>query len=782
MMLTRFVYDLRDSLRSIQRRPVSSVAAIATLAIGIGLNAAVFAVFDWVLLRPLPFPSAHELVRVFTAGAQPLTSPEDVTHSEFLAVARAGALRAATAVSTVTRVITAAGVEPSHVVVARVSGDLFATLGIYPEIGRGFDAGEAAAGAPVIVISADLWRSRFGSDSAGIGQPVTIDGQTYTLVGVMPERRSYPTGVDVWRPITRDEYEDDDRENVMIARLAAGISSDRATAEVGALTTSLTAGERTAWVEDVHRTDVRDVRGALTALVASAALLLLMACANMAALLGGRAADRTGEMAVRAALGASRHRLLRQLLIEHLLLALAGGFVGVLLGRWALDVLIVAAPAQLPRLGEITLDGRVVAVATLTTFVVGGLVALLSSTRASRFDLRAGLGATTARTSRRTSGRGFVVAVQTSVAVLLVVTAGLLARSLQHLVSIDHGFRPDHLLAVDLNLRGGVPADVRQFFRNIVAEGESVPGVRSAAVTLRLPTQLLGLRVPIGIIGFTGDAPRVTLRPITPRYFETVGIPLLDGRVFTDDDRQKSAHVTIANQAFVQDVLGGGRALGTTVTTELVNQPLTVVGIVANVTPAGEADRPALYVPLDQIAIAGGALVVQTTGPPESVTAALRTRLRRIAPTLALDRMYPVNDALAAGRAVSRFNAQLAAAFAVLAIVLAAIGVYGLIASEVALRWRELAVRLALGAPRRIALWAVMQPAARAIAVGVAAGVAATLVVARWLMPLLHGVSALDPATLVAVPVIIVAVGGMAALVAARRVLAADPAEALRSE
>src|SRR6266487_2359201 len=279
--------DVRYAWRSLCRRPLSSAAAIATLAIGIGLNAAVFSVADWVLFRPLPYPSPHELVRVFSAGVAPVTGPGQLTYSEFQAYAQATTLRASAAFSTATRVIVGQGVEPVHVVVARVAGDLVGTLAIPLDNGRGIDRANAAAGSPVIVLSDALWRSRFAGDRAVVGRVVTIDRQPYTVIGVMPPGRGFPADVHLWRPLTRQEREDDDRELVMIGRLASGASEERAAVELGALAAASPAANRPV-VESVQRTEVRDVRATLVALLLSSALVLAMACANVAALVGAR--------------------------------------------------------------------------------------------------------------------------------------------------------------------------------------------------------------------------------------------------------------------------------------------------------------------------------------------------------------------------------------------------------------------------------------------------------------------------------------------------------------
>ena len=776
--------DVRYAWRSVRRRPLSSATAIATLAVGIGLNAAVFAVVDWVMLRPLPYPSPHELVRVFTAGAAPVTGPADVTYSEFPMFSRAEVLRTSFAFSTATRVMSGQGLEPAHVVLARVAGDLAGTLAIYPEVGRAMDRQETAAGAPVVIVSHGLWRNRFGGDRAIVGRPITIDGRLHTVIGVMPEGRGYPHDADIWRPLTRDEQEDDDRENVMIARLVSGASVERASVELATLAGAASHSTRRAWAEDIHRTEVRDVRTALTAVFASSALVLLMACANVAALIAARGVDRAGEIALRGALGATRARLLRELLTESLMLAAAGGAAGWLLARWTLDLLLGLAPATIPRLGEIAVDGRVVTIGIAATCAVGVAVGVAPARRASRLDVRETLRhVASARSSRRTQGRRLLVALQTAMAVVLTIGAGLLARSLQYLTTMDHGFAADRVIAVDLYLRNGIGGDVRQLFHHLIDDAEQLSGVRSASVALRLPTEIAGFRVSVRRESGPADArASATLRPIMPRYFETAGIRLAEGRVFAPTDKQNVPGVAIVNAAFVRDVLRGERAIGLHVLTDVADAALSIVGVVADVSPAGESDRAAVYVPIDQVPIAGGSLLVRTVGEPRQVVPALTTRLRMVAPALARDRIHVLADDLQAGRALARFNTQLVSAFAGLALLLSAIGIYGLTAGEVAARWRELAVRLALGARHRDALWRAMRPGASSIVVGVIVGLGIALAAGRSMSALLHGIEPWDPVTLVSVPAILMGVGLLAMALAAARVLRADPAVTLRNE
>jgi putative ABC transport system permease protein len=775
--------DAIYGVRMLRRRPLATVTAALSLAIGIGLNAAVFSVVDWVLLRPLPYPNAHQLVRVLTAGTAPVSGPSALIHDEFTRFAQATSLREAAVFTTTTRVMAGPGIDPAHVVIARVAGDLFATLAVYPEIGRTFAPTEMSSGARVVVLSHDLWQRRFSGDGGIAGRTILIDGAPHTVVGVMPSSRGYPSDAELWRPLTEEEREDNDRELNMVGRLRDDATVERASAEIATLANVASNGKRTAWADGVQRTDVGNVSTALQTLFAAAMLTLLIACANMAALMSARGADRAGEMVVRGALGATRGRVLGQLITESLVLAIAGGALGLLLGRWALTALVAMAPVSIPRLAEISLDSRIIGFGVVAMLLTGVAVGLVPALTLSRLSGVSGLTRVAwLRATPRSHGRRALVLAQIAIAVVLTTGATLLTRSLQHLVMLDHGFDADRLVAVDLTLRGTFDGDSRPLFRELIAQAETIPGVEAVSVSMRLPTQLTGLRAPVQIVGGAKLDSPATLRPVSQGYFESVGIPVTAGRGFLNTDSQRAPRVAIVNASFVRELLGGRPALDLRVTTPFSNEPVSIVGIAGDVTPAGESDRPAFYVPTDQLAIGSGYLIVRAKGDPLSIVPALTGRLRAAAPSLPADRVHRVAAGLEESRAVTRFSTQVAALFAALALLLSMIGVYGLTAGEVSARWRELAVRQALGASRRDALGTVVRPCAAILAGGAALGVIGALSVGPGLASLLHGVSSADGPTLLMVPVVLGAIGIGAALLAARRVVGVDPAETLRSE
>jgi putative ABC transport system permease protein len=573
-----------------------------------------------------------------------------MTPGEFRTFAGAASLCASAAFSTATRVLAGGTIDAVHAVVARGDGDLFGTLGILPALGRPFRPDEIGAGAPVVVLSHELWRRQFHGAASAVGASVTIDGVLHTVVGVTPPDRRYPPDADLWRPLTTREKEDHDRELIMIARLHEDVPIARADAELATIARAASSGTRTAWADEMQRTDVKNVRAALNAVLASSLLVLVIVCANVAALMGARVSDRAGEMAIRGALGASRGHLISQLTTEGLMTVLVGGLVGLFVGRFTLRVLVAMAPATVPRLSEIAMDAPVLAVSLAATVLIGFCVGLAPAIRLSR---AAGPGALTHagwnRFMRISRTRRLLVLGQVALAVMLTVGAGLLARSLKNLVSVDNGFDADHIVAIDLDLRGSRTGDPRPLFHELVATAETVPGVRSAAVSLQLPTELAGLRAAVRIAGGPDAQSTAVLRPITPEYFDTLGVAITSGRAFAGTDTATAPFVAIVNAAFVRDLLGGGTALGARLTTPLVKAPLVVVGTVGDMTPAGERDRPALYVAADQVVAGGGFLIVRVRDDPRAVLSVLASHVRNVAPQLPIDRVRPLAECWSPG-------------------------------------------------------------------------------------------------------------------------------------
>jgi len=771
--------DVRDGLRASARRPVHSLAIIVTLALGIGLNAAVFSIVDWVLLRPLPYPSSDELVRVSTTIVE-RADGVGMRYSEIDRVAALPSVRAAAGYSIATRVASGDRFDPAHVTLARVSGDLFGVLGVNPHIGRPF--GRDERGQPVAIVSDALWRNQLAADPGIVGRLITIDNVAHTVIGVMPAGRGYPKHADVWRPATDDEREDDDRENVLIARAGGGASGPFRAQAGAALVADRAEADRpiAVVVDSLQEVEVRNLRLALVVIFSAAAVVLLVACANVAALLGGRSAERAGEWAVRGALGARQAQLTRQLAVECGLLALAGSIAGLVLASWTLDLVIAIAPAELPRVGEIGLDARLIALGVMLVALVCALLSLAPARTASKVDLRSTLMASLSPLPASAARRRMLVFAQVMLAVVLTVGAGLLTRSLQRLIAIDHGFDPANVVSIDLTPRGMGPDQARALFQQLTGAAAGVPSVRSAAVAFRLPTDVagFGLRRDAQIDG-QATVPAM-IRIVTPEYFRTVGIPLLEGRPLAATDTRRSARVGLVNRAFTR-ALDTPAVIGRSLTIDLVNTPITIVGVVADISPAGERDRPALYLSYEHLAINAGSLLVRTDVDPATVLPSLVSRLRAAAPGLAFDRIWNLEDLLAKGRAVARFNVILSASFGALAILLALTGIYGLAAGEIAVRRREAGVRLALGATKLNVAWSLLAPIARLMFAATLAGMLAATVLSIGMRALLEGVPLLDPVAFGLLPLLLAGAGLLAAAAAARPLLRADPAATLRA-
>jgi putative ABC transport system permease protein len=773
--------DAVYAVRMLRRHPIATAAATLSLAIAIGLNAAVFAVVDWVLLRPLPYPASDELVHVLTMDRASAASPDGLTGEEFGAVSRAASLKSAVAFTTTTRVLAGPAIDPVHVMVCRTAGDIFATLGVPPLVGRSFTEEEMQLGTAVVVLDYGLWQRSFSADRRVAGRVVSLDGAPHTIIGVMPPARGYPRDAELWRPMTRAERASDDRELSVVARVGHGTTVAAAATELTGLVAAGSKDRRAAWVSEMHASDVGALKSSLQFLLAAALLTLLVACANVAALVGARGADRAGEIAVRTALGATRARIFAQLIVESIVLALAGGALGLLLGRWTLDALVATAPVALPRLVEISLDGRVLALGVAATVLTGVMVGVAPALRLSAPSRASVLNRLAwHRASGRPHARRALVLAQIAVAVLLTTGAGLLIRSLHYLVSQNHGFRPDELVAVRVFPPRSHGIDVPQLFRHLAATAATVPGVDAVTWSMRLPTQVGGLSATVQVAG--EREARAVWRPVAPNYFDIVGIPLIAGQAFQAADRYGAASVAIVNRRFVRDLLGGRSPLGRQLVSSFANRPFQIVGVAGDISPAGESDRPAVYVPAEQSPIGEGHLLVRTHIDARQVMPALADRLRREAPALPFDRVSRVGAVLEDSRAVTRFLSQVAGAFAGLALLLSMIGVYGLTAGEVAARWRELAIRLALGASRREALWTVIRPCVVVLAAGATLGLLGATGIGPVLGSLLSGVAPTDLATLVAAPMLLAGIGMVAAMVAAIGVLRAEPGATLRRE
>lgn len=807
-------HDVRDALRSLRRAPGFTSLAILILAVGIGASVAMFSVANGVLLRPLAFPDPGRLVTLWESGIEsgrrmrvPPGSYLDY-RSQQTVFASMGLFGAG--------VLTLTGDgEPEQLLGAAVDGGYFATLDVQPLLGRVILDEEAHQGGPdVIVLSHALWQRRFGGRADIVGQRVTLDGKPYEIVGVMPPGL-YPTWPATVGAITFQEsrqqfwvplrieagFAGSRTAHVfgVVARLAPGVSLAQAQAAFDTISARLQQADPDAYEgERVILSALDDevkgaVRPALWALVGAVGVLLLIGCANLATLTLARAAVRNRELAVRSALGAGRGRLVRHLLAESLLIASAGGVAGLLLARLTLGAFIRVVPADVPRLNAVSLDTTVLAFAVVLSALTALLFGTLPAWRASRPELadalrQEGRGGTGSRARERT--RRLLAATEVALASILVVGAGLLARSFVRLTAVDPGFNPDRLLVAELSLPGTTDYATRQAFRDdLVGRLRALPGVESAAAAYDDPLSATWTDT-FTIEGRDADEDfGAWQRIVSAGYFRTVGLGVHRGRAFTEADDDRHPRVVVVNEAFVRRFFAGENPVGRRLIVPAPTrpngpEPHEIVGVVGDVKflgPSAPAE-PAFYVPLAQFPQWEVTILVRTAGDPRAVAPALRGVVHDLSPTQAIGTITTERGRADRMVAQPRFTMTIVGLFGTLAFLLAAIGIYGLLAYSVAQRTRELGVRAALGAQRRDLTRLVLGQGLGVTLAGLVAGLAGAAVFTRLLGSLLYGISALDPPTFAAAALALVGVASVASYVPVRRAARIDPLVALREE
>ncbi|HEX6495352.1 MAG TPA: ABC transporter permease [Acidobacteriaceae bacterium] len=806
--------DLRFAARMIAVRPGFSAAIVLTVALGIGANTALFSVIRAVLLRPLGYEDPQKLV-ILTRGATPIHV------DEFRAAARSYTETGVFAGGTEPMALTGRG-EPEVVSAARVSGNFLHVLGIAPALGRSFlDAEDRTGGPDVAMISTRLWHRRFGSDPAILGRTATLAGTPYIIVGVLPPRFTFPfanANTDVW--ITRPKewslmpakFRPLSPYLHIFGRLRPEVSLEQANAELDTLNRQYAAAHpamldaKPSTADDPTRVRtlqdsiVADVRTPLLLLSGAVGLLLFIVCANVASLLLARAATRAREFAVRAALGAGRSRLLRQLLTESTLLSLLGGGLGLLLGWAALRSIRGATALDLPRSSEIHLDLGVLCFALALSMLTGILFGLAPALSAFRRDLAAVLQGNLApgsigRFRRRfaTGPRGLLVAGQVTLSLILLVSAGLLLQSLARLYRVDPGFRPDHVLTMSVSLAPAqYDTDAKRagFYTQLVDRVEAIPGVEDASVTLTLPTAGWA-GTPIQITGRPepplNQRPIAVVQQISPDYFRTLKVPLKRGRVFTISDNASAPGVVIIDEAlarrFWPQYPGGENPVGQHLVVGSSRQPLEIIGVAAEVHQEGRdaAPLPGFYIPNAQQPPQSAILVLRTKGDPASFTETVRRQV------LALDHNQPISDVktlsavLDSSEDQRRLMFTLLGAFSIAATLLAILGLYSVISYSVVERTREIAIRQALGAQRGSILVLVLRQGLGLALTGIAAGIAGAAALTRLLNSMLFGVKALDPVTFTLAAILFLLVALAASYIPARRAAAVEPMAALRN-
>jgi predicted permease len=801
------VGDLRFALRQLRRAPVFALAAIACLGLGIGANTAIFSVINAVLVRPLPYPAPERLVMVWSSNEarhreRNTVSPADFQdwRSQSDAFERLAGLYE-------TRMNLAGRGEPLEVPVNYATADLFPLLGLTPALGRTFTAEEDAPGAaPVALLGYGLWQRRFAGRRDVVGQTIALDGRPFTIVGVLPEGAGLvgrTIAPDLWIPFaidpTLDYRASAGRFMLAVGRLRPGITPDRAQASVATIARRLEQAHpdfNRGWsvtVRPLTEDVTGPIRRPLLILGGVVMAVLLIACANVANLQLAQATSRRREIAVRAALGASRARVLRQFLAESLVLALAGGAVGALLAMWLTDALASRAVAGIPRLGDVHPDWTTLAFTLGLSAVAGVLFGVMPALHAARTDLHQSLkqgGRGFSTGGART--RGILIAGQVALSLMLLVGAGLLLKSFARLQQVDLGFDPDQVLTARVTLpsaRYEKPEQQVAFFERLTAEVRALPGVRSVGGIDWLP--LSGLRSATRFwledqpAPTPAERPGTDVRAVEPGYFRTMGIALRDGRLLGDEDAAGQPRHVVVSQAFVDRYLRGGPVVGRRIVMPWGDTlHATIVGVVADVKHTGvdSAASPTTYWPLAQFPSSFLNLVVRTEGDPRAVGSALVARVHALDPELAVADVKPLDAYLGDALARRRFSMTLLAGFAGLALLLTGVGLYGVMAYTVVQQTRELGIRLALGASREVVLRGVLLRGLALVGIGIGLGVTGALAFTRVLRALLYDVSTTDPAVFVAIMGLLAAVGVIASWGPARRATRVDPMVALRAE
>jgi putative ABC transport system permease protein len=808
-------HDIRYGLRSLLKEPGFTVVAIITLALGIGANTAIFSVIDAVLLRPLPFKDPERLVAVWSTDSGRGLSKQYVSYpdlTDWRAASRSFEHLGGWFGYDMTLV---GDGEPARVKGVGVAGDLLAALGVQPVVGRTFRADDDR----VVVLSDELWRRRFNADPNVVGRGVTLSGESYTVVGVMPGGFQFPIqadAADVWLTWNYAVHpgpasKRDARLFEVVGRLRPDAAVAEAQAELGVIAAALSKQypetNKDIGVQIVPAAEelVKNVRRSLLVLFGAVAGVLLIACVNVANLLLVRAAGRRREMAVRAALGASRARVSLQLLIESLLLAVAGGIVGGLVALWGVDALVALTPEYLPGAERIAVDSRVLAFTLLVSLVTGVLFGLAPAWHASKIDLTTALKDSPTTTAGGAGGRrlrGALVVAEMSLALVLLVGAALLINSFWRLRQVDPGFDPQNVLSLRLSLpyEKYSTAQADDFFRKLQPRVQAIPGVRAASAVFPLPlygdpvfdSMLDSFDMRLDIEGRPlprRERPRTDGRTVQPNYFRAMGIRLLRGRDFSERDDANALPVAIINEAVARRHFPSEDPIGKRLRLDSIFDkdapPMRqIIGVVADVKHRGLTMEawPEVYTPLAQTPFQEMFVVVKTDGDPNRVVGAVRGAVWEI------DKDQPIYDVRTLGErldltvAQPRFNTLLLTVFSALALVLAAVGLYGVMAYSVAERTRELGIRMALGAEPRDILKLVVKQSLILTVVGVGLGVAAALSLTRVMSSLLYDVSATDPVIFVGVSLLLALVALAACLVPARRATKVDPMAALRYE
>jgi putative ABC transport system permease protein len=810
-LLDATLQDLRSTVRMLLKTPGFTIVVVTTLALGIGATTAIFSVINAVLLKPLPFPQSERLVSVDSARLG-RTGGDLVSYPDFLDWESQNHVFDNIAAYRTTRMTLAGPVEPLSIPAVVASAGLFSVLRVTPQLGRGFHSKDQATPENVVVISDSLWRSTFGADPGILGRGISLNSKSFTIIGVMPPAFNFPIQeerVELWTTMAYElaqtpagsQPSSENRGAAYfhaIARLAPSASVKQAQAEMDQITGALNqqyASERSPTMAVVvPQLDklVGDVRPALLILFAAVGFVLLIACANVSNLLLARLSVRHRELSIRAALGASSSRIARQLLTENLVLSAIGTGIGLLLAGLGVRLLLWLHPGNLPRIGFVALDGPVLGFAVLTMVVTAVLFGIAPVWQVRRSQIAQSLGAGRRNTDGGWSRRVRQLLIVGELALTLVLMAGtsLLTQSLVRLQRTSPGFEPAGVLSLNVRLSEGTAysdSQKRQFYEGLSRDIAALPGVRAAAAVAFLPLTDDGVTAPLEVDGRPqplAERPRIAVNIATSEYLRAMGIPLKSGRGFSSGDDDKAPRVCLISEALAERVFPGENPLGKSVKPGIGDDAYQIVGVVGNVKPAtlSAAPVPQLIVSSAQLPVGNMTLVVRSETSPESLISAVRNQIHTFDAGLAIWNVRTLDEYVADATLPARFNSLLLSIFAAVALVLTAVGLYGVISYSVAQRTREMGIRLALGAGPGAVRRLVVGQAATLAFVGVGVGLPAAFGLTRLMSSLLYGVSASDPYTFAGVAVVIALVALLACYVPAYRATRIDPTVALRYE
>ena len=798
--------DLRYGVRMLLKNPGFTFVAVLTISLGISANTAIFSVVNAVLLRPLPFAEPERLTWLWDTQPQLPTAPASLP--DFLDWKEQNQSFEQLAAFQNGNMFFDAGDGTVDTPVGLVTPEMFSLFRVTPILGRTFTAEETLPGRyRVAVLSHSIWQNRFGSDPNVVGQTVQLSGATYTIIGVMPADFSFPNQAELWRPLPIDPKQLDRGPHYLrvVGRLKPGVTQAQAQAEMSTISARLAqqypekiAGHGVK-LEPLRDVIVGDIGTPLYILLGAVGFVLLIACANVANLLLARNGTRQKEIAVRTALGASRLRVVRQLLTESLLLACLGGVAGLVIAIWGVRWLVSFGPDTIPRVHEIAVDPRIAGFTLLISAATGVLFGLAPALQASRPDLTDGL----KESGRASAGvhrnrlRSTLIVSEVALSLVLLIGAGLLIKSFAKLTRVDPGFNAARVLTMGVTLlRNKYPEDgqVAQFYSQLLEQAAAAPGVESVSAISGLPMSGYSVSDYFTVEGrppmAKEDRPLTEYQMVMPRYFESMGIPLLAGRDVAETDTKQAPNVVVINQAFAERHFAGENPLGQRISLQgQERDPLQIVGVVGNVRhfgldepPVPETYVPYLQDPLGKTYERSMTIVARTKSDPGTVADSLRTALTSLDKSLPVYALKPMTEYLRDSLARRRFNLILLSIFGGAALALAAVGIYGVVSYGVAQRIHEIGIRMALGAQTRDVLKLVVRQGTMLTLVGVALGLLAALALTRLIETLLFNVSVTDPLTFVVIVLLLISVALLASWIPARRATKVNPMTALRHE